>query len=208
MTMVCALLTLLSAAAAGPAPPGAVSAAVRGALALPSARAEVREVRGALPAGCALRAAEVARPITASGRAAVRLLGAGSGCEAWAWADVEVIAPVLVTTRALAAGSPIAGATAIEERPIAAGRPYLDAPPEDAVTSRPLPAGAPLDAGSLRIGPSPGEPVKVLFRTGALEVESSGRSVACHRGLACAVLPSGKRVEGAWHGGRIVLDRS
>jgi hypothetical protein len=30
--------------------------------------------------------------------------------------------------------------------------------------------------------------------------------VACARGRACAVLPSGRRIEGAWHGGRIVVE--
>ena len=46
----------------------------------------------------------------------------------------------------------------------------------------------------------------VVLRSGALTVEQRGQSVACRHGHACALLPSGKRVEGVWHEGRIELE--
>jgi hypothetical protein len=47
--------------------------------------------------------------------------------------------------------------------------------------------------------------VAVLLRAGTLSIEQRGTAVACRHGRACALLPSGRRVEGDWHGGRIEL---
>jgi hypothetical protein len=44
------------------------------------------------------------------------------------------------------------------------------------------------------------------MRAGALSVEQSGRAVPCPRGRACAVLPSGRRVEGRLEDGRILVE--
>lgn len=186
-----------------------VAIAIEAALAGAGARAELLAVDGAAPAGCAVERAEAARPVTASGRAAVRLVGrdaAGRGCEAWVWARVRVKGPALVTQRAVAGGERLATAVTPVERELTSGRPLLAALPEDARAARALGAGVALEPSFVRDGPLPGEPVTVSLRSGALVVEDRGRAVACTRGRACALLPSGRRLEGAWHGGRIVVD--
>jgi SAF domain-containing protein len=183
-------------------------AAVQAALALPGAHAEVLRVDGA-PARCEVGRAEVPRPVAASGSVAIHLSGSdatGRPCEAWVWAEVRLRAPTLVTSRPVPAGEPLQGAVATVEREVRPGRTPLAALPEGARADRALPAGTALDDGALRVGPRPGEPVTVLLRSGALAVEQRGTAVSCRRGRACALLPSGRRVEGTWHGGRIELE--
>lgn len=200
-------LGTLAAAAAPISPP--VRAAVAEALSVRGARAEVLDLTGALPPGCALARAESPGPISASGRVLLHLVGAGPGggaCGSWAWAQVRVIAPTLVTTRAVAEDAPLEGAVELVEREVAAGRRPLAELPSGARAARALPAGTPLQDASIRVGARPGETVAVLLRAGPLAVEQEGRAIACRRGRACALLPSGRRVEGAWHEGRIVLD--
>ena len=207
------LAPILALALAAPSSADGLVSVVRGAvdtaLGVPSARAEVLAVDGGLPRRCAVVRADSPRPIVASGRAAVHLAGgdpAGRPCDGWVWARVRVKAPTLVTTRAVAEGEPLEGAVTQVEREVAPGRSPLAALPEGSRSARTLAAGAAVEAADIRIGPSPGEPVNVLLRAGALQVEERGRAVACRRGRACALLPSGRRVEGAWHEGRIVLD--
>ncbi len=198
------LALLLALTSTEPPPlPAVVEAALRPG---PGARAEVLEVQGALPPRCPWTSAEVTQPVAASGRVAVRLLGAGPDCEAWAWARVRVRARVLVTTRAVDAGAPLAAAAELAEREILPGRGHLASLAEGAVAARALAAGTVLDEGAVRVGPPPGDPVWVVLRTGTLTLERAGQAVPCRRGRACALLPSGRRVEGAWHGGRIELE--
>ena len=195
--------------AAAAAAPAAVRDAVRSALALPGARVEVSEIEQALPRECALARAEVPRPVTTSGRVALRLLGSdttGAPCSKWAWVRVRVSAPSLVTSRTVKEGAPLDGAVTPVEREVVPGRPPFAELPEGARAARALPAGATLDATLVRIGPPPGEPVTVVVRAGELLAEQQGQAVACRRGRACALLPSGRRVEGAWHDGRIQLE--
>ncbi len=196
---------LLAAGAAPAAVPGPVQRAVDAALAPPGARAEVLELRGDLGAGCRLARGEVPRRIEASSRNAVHLVGEGDGrsCEAGAWARVRVVAPVLVTSRAVAAGEALADAVAREDRELLPGRAPLSAVPDGAVADRALAPGVALELWALRVGPRPGEPVTVVAHAGTLTVESAGRAIPCRRGRACALLPSGRRVEGDWHAGRI-----
>ncbi|HET7754926.1 MAG TPA: hypothetical protein VFK85_13540 [Anaeromyxobacteraceae bacterium] len=185
-------------------------AALTAALSVPGARAELVTLRPSLPAGCAAVTLEAPRPIASSGDVPLRARGvqpAGAPCEGWAWARVRVVAPVPVSTRALAEGEPIdANAWRLAEREIAAGRAPLAAIPAGSTASRRIPAGAPLDEVDLRLGPPPGEPVTVLVRAGALSVEQPARAIACHRGRACALLPSGRRVEGTFDGARLVVE--
>ncbi len=204
-------LLALALAASPPSVPvrEAARRAVEAALAVPQARVEVLDVAGAVPASCALVHAETPRPITGSGKAAVHLSGRdarGHPCAIWVWARVRVTGLTLVTTRAVADGEPLTGAVSPVEREIVPGRPLLAALPEGAVAGRPLPPGTALDEALLRIGARPGEPVAVVLRAGAIVVEQAGRAAACQRGRACAVLPSGARVEGTWHAGRIELE--
>jgi hypothetical protein len=184
-------------------------AALTAALALPGARVELLGLDGAPPAGCAVESADVPRPVAASGRHAVRLAGAtaaGARCDGWRWAEARVLAPALRTTRDLAAGERVDGAAEPVEREVRPGRAPLAALPAGATAARALRAGTILEDLHLRSGPLPGAAVAVLVRAGALAVEQPGRAVPCGRGRACALLPSGKRVEGVLDGGRLVVE--
>lgn len=183
--------------------------AVAGALSVPGARVELEGVRTSSGAGCAAEAWETLRPVQASGSAPLRFSGrtaAGLPCEGYAWGRVRVLAPAAVTTRPLRAGEPLEGAFRVEDREVLPGRSALAVAPAGANAARRLPAGAVLDEASVRTGPAPGEAVAVLLRDGALSVELSGRAVPCPRGRACALLPSGRRVEGRHVDGRILVE--
>jgi len=193
-------------------PPRAIPAAVSEAIlagAAPGARVELVDLRPAAGPACAPDRARALAPVSASGRVALRLEGRdarGAPCEAWAWARVRVFARALVAARAVRAAEPLAGAVSESEVELAPGRAPVVALPEGAVAARALPAGAPLDPAAIQAGPRPGEPVQVIARAGALEVAQPGRAVACARGRGCALLPSGRRVEGRLEHGRIVLE--
>jgi hypothetical protein len=186
-----------------------LAAAVATALALPGARAELASFRGGLAPQCRIEQAEVPRPVLASGRVAVHLLGsdaAGAPCDGWAWAEVRVHAPAVVATRALAGGEPLAGAAEPAWREVLPGRTPLAALPPGARAAGALRPGAVLTERDLLLGPRPGDPVTVQLAAGDLRVEARGAALPCRRGRACAALPSGRRVEGRWHEGRIVLE--
>lgn len=202
MPLLAALLPLLLSAAA--TPHGAVSATLP-----PGARAEVAAPQVSSGRDCAPAAWEALRPATSSGQAALRFSGsdaAGRPCEGFAWARVTVLAPSPVATRPLEDGDPLEGAVAWELREVRPGRAPLTELPAGATAARRLPAGAVLDGGAVRSGPRSGEPVAVLIRVGALTVEQPGRALPCPRGRACAVLPSGRRVEGRLADGRILVE--
>ncbi len=202
MALALSLLTTLALAAATP------QAAVEATLA-PGRRAEVGAAvvssgRGCLPGDWA-----TLRPAAASGQAALRFTGAdaaGQPCEGYAWARVTVVAPTPVVTRPLEDGDRLEGAVTWEERELRAGRPPPTSLPEGATAARRLPAGAVLDEASWRLGPRPGTALAVLLRAGALTIEQEGRAAPCARGRACAVLPSGRRVEGRLADGRLLVE--
>ncbi|MBK9518790.1 MAG: hypothetical protein IPO09_15860 [Anaeromyxobacter sp.] len=196
-------LPLLLAAAASP------QAAVDAALAPAGARAELAGVATSSGAGCRAESWEALAAVEASGRAALRFSGrdaAGAACQGYAWARVRVLGPAAVTTRALEAGEPLDGALVVEEREVVAGRRLLAAAPGGASAARRLAAGAPLDEGAVRLGPAPGQPISVRLRLGALVVEQPGRALPCQRGRACALLPSGRRVEGRFLDGHLQVE--
>jgi hypothetical protein len=185
-------------------------AALTAALALPGARVQLLAVDPSLPRGCEARAADATAPIAASGRAALRLTGAGadgSRCDGWAWARFRVLSPGLSLVRDVADGEPLApDALALAEREVRPGREPVAAVPPGATAARALRSGTVLEPQHVRAGPRPGEPVTVVVRSGALEIEQHGRAVACARGRVCALLPSGRRVEGLLDGGRLVVE--
>jgi hypothetical protein len=78
----------------------------------------------------------------------------------------------------------------------AAGR--APARPANLPTPAPVPAPPP--------GPRAGTSVRIVVRTGALTVEQLGRIVPCSRDAVCAVLPSGRHVEGRLEDGRLIVD--
>ncbi len=204
-----AALALALALAALPAPPSpAVAEALRAALALPRGRMAVESCSAALPRGCAEVGAEALRPVVASGPAPVRVRGlsAGQACEATGWAQVRVFAPALRASRAIAEGEPLAAAAVAGEAEVTAGHRPLSELPAGAIASRPIAAGSAIEAGHIRVGPRPGDAVTVRLRVGEVALEQAGRALPCARGRGCALLPSGRRVEGILDGGRILVE--
>ncbi len=191
------------------APRATPLAAIAGALAVPGGRVEVLEVRTTPGDRCAPSAWEALRDVTASGMAPLRFGGRspeGIPCEGFAWARVRVLAPAAVTTRPLAAGDRLEGAVTTSLQEVLPGRAAIVQPPPGAVAERALAAGAVLDDAAIHVGPHPGDPVVVEIRVGALRLTEPGRSVPCLRGRACALLPSGRRVEGRLVDGRVVVE--
>jgi hypothetical protein len=195
-------LALLLAAA--PTPEAAIAAALRGS----GARAEVLEVR-TTSGGCDAESFEAQGRIEASGRVPLRYAGrdrAGRQCAGAAWAHVRVLAPALVVARDVRAGEPLEAAVATAEREVRPGRAPLLSVPPSALAARALHAGELLAPSAVQVGPRPGEAVTVVVRAGPLELERSARAIPCARERACALLPGGRRVEGRWVEGRILLE--
>jgi hypothetical protein len=184
--------------------------ALERALAAPGARLDsaVEERGSARPFDCHVSEAELAHPIEASARLAVKISGRaahGGHCDSWIWVRVRVVAPVAVATRALRAGDPLEGAYDTEERELRAGHAPAAIGPSS-VATRAVAAGQILD-GAVVGEPTlrPGEVVKVVVVSGALMIEQTARGVPCARGRSCAVLASGKQVEGELVDGRLVV---
>jgi flagella basal body P-ring formation protein FlgA len=184
--------------------------ALERALAAPGARLDsaVEERGAARPVDCRVSEAEVAQPIEASGRLAVKISGRaahGGHCDSWIWVRVRVVAPVAVAKHALRAGDSLENAYDTEERELRAGHTPAAIGPSSVVT-RAVAAGQILDGAvvgepTLRFG----DVVKVLVVSGALVIEQTGRGAPCARGRSCAVLASGKQVEGELVDGRLVV---
>lgn len=225
---------LVFVAAAASASPAAASAAqseellarwMAPALARPDARLVVERIEtpqvGCLPSWSSLAASTagtdnpsdgygLAQPLASSGRVAVVVPGLREGhpCRAWIWARVRVFASVPVTTRSLHAGQSLTGAWALREvelRPgFVAWEPAASA--TEALADRSLASGQGIAEDMVRrAGLAAGQPIKVLLLTGALSVEASGTVVPCGRTRTCAVLASGRHIEGAWEDGRLVV---
>ena len=203
-------LSLAALAPAAPDLPALAAEAVRSALALPRARAEVVEVQVTAGRGCPAGRAEALRAVTGSGEVPLRIRGAGPdgrACEAFGWARVRVTRAGLVASRALAAGEPLEAAVEPAEVEVRPGQaPPLADLPQGARAAHALAAGAPLRQGDLRLGPAPGEPITVVLLSEGLELSREGRALACPSGRACALLPGGHRVEGRLENGRLVLE--
>jgi hypothetical protein len=205
--MIGLLLALLAASGAAPTArtilPGEVSESLNRALVVPSGR--IVPLRWLAPARCHVATATVPRPVDGSGRVAVRI--AGRGCKGWAWVELQVWAETSVTTRVVRAGERLASASVAMEREIRPGHlPFLV--PADAIARRGLPIGCaidPSDVTTTSVGL--GDPIKVVFLSGAVAVEAHGRRTQCLRNRDCAVLGSGKHVEGHIdRGGRLVVE--
>jgi hypothetical protein len=184
--------------------------ALERALAVPGARIDsaVEERGSSRPGDCRATDAEVTQPIEATGRLAVKVGGHaahGGRCDVWIWVRVRVVATVAVATRALRAGDALDGAYDTEERELRAGRaPVVIG--SASVATRALAAGQMLDAtvvGEPTV--RPGDVVKVVVMSGALVIEQTGRGARCAHGHSCAVLASGKQVEGDLVDGRLVV---
>jgi hypothetical protein len=151
---------------------------------------------------------EIPRPIDGSGRFAVKLIGIRPNrvpCEVWAWARIRVLAQVSVARRPIKAGESLVSATRTEEREIKPG--HVPALLTAASTAdRSVGMGQMIEADVVATpGLRAGEPVRILIISGALAIEQIGHAVPCTRGHNCAVLPSGKRIEGTLVDGRLLV---
>jgi hypothetical protein len=206
--MVVALLLALHAvsepaSAARDLLPSAVSESLSRALAIPGAR--IVPLSWSAPEGCNIRSASVPRSIEGSGRVAVKF--AGKNCSGWGWVRLEVWSETAVTTRTLRAGEAVESGFAMVEQEVHQGRmPFV--PPAGAVALRSLPAGTPLYPGDVsKSSVVAGDPVKIIVAAGAVAIETQGRRVPCARSRACAVLPTGKHVEGHMDdSGRLIVE--
>jgi hypothetical protein len=205
--MMAFLLALLAASSAVPTAreilPGEVSESLARALVVPEGR--IVPVRWVAPRDCQVTSATVPRPIDGSGRVAVRV--AGRGCTGWAWVELQVWAGTSVTTRAVRAGEMLASASTVMEREIRPGRlPFIA--PAAAIAGRSLPVGCAIGPGDVsKTSVSLGDPIKVVFVAGTVAIEAHGRRTQCLRDRDCAVLSSGRHVEGHIdEGGRLVVE--
>jgi flagella basal body P-ring formation protein FlgA len=203
-------LASTSTSAAADAASPVLRAAIERALSAPGARLDSAvEERGAARANdCRAATAEVSRAVDGSGRVALKVSGRsgrGQPCDGWTWVRVRVVGPVAVAARTLREGERVDGAVVTEVRELRTGHaPAVIGPGSVAV--RAIAAGQMIESSqvsepTLRAG----EAVKVLVVSGAVVIEQSGRAVPCARGRSCALLASGKRVEGDLVDGRLVV---
>jgi hypothetical protein len=194
--MVALLLALLTASHAVPTAgeilPGEVSESLQRALVVPSGR--IVPLRWTGPSGCRVTSAAVPRPIDGSGRVPVKI--SGRGCSGWGWVELQVWAETSVTTRIVRAGERLGSSATVVESEIRPGHLPFIAPP-DAIASRTLAIGRAIDPGDVsRSSVTLGDPIKVVLVAGAVFIETQGRRSNCLRTRDCAVLSSGKHVEG------------
>ena len=183
--------------------PGEVSESLQRALVVPAGR--IVPLRWTASPQCRVASASVPRPIDGSGRVAVRV--SGRGCSGWGWVELQVWAETSVTTRVVRAGERLASASAVVEREIRSGQlPFIV--PEDGVASHILPMGAAIGSADVsRNMVTLGDPIKVVFVAGTVAIETQGRLTNCLRTRDCAVLSSGKHVEGHIDdGGRLIVE--
>lgn len=205
----------------------AISAPIRGAIdalpavvadelqrAAPFPSAQVTGSRYRAVSGCKVESAELSAPIVASGTAALRVSGRGNNgrpCSAYAFVDVHVVTDALISTRPIREGAPLEGAVRMVRREIAHGETPITALPVGVVASRSLTAGQLVDPQLFHApGLTPGTPVRVMLRAGALSLEENGLISRCNDTSrfehACATVASGKRVEGRYENGVILVE--
>lgn len=202
------LLLASSSSSAGATVSPMAQAALDQATTVAGARVEVSRFTVQDAAGCRVDRAEVSSPIEGSGRVSLRLLGQGRDgrpCSSWATATIRLLAQVPVATRAVRTGENLDGAIDVAEREVFPGRPPVQVP-TGATATRPLTKGQPVDASAFRArGLAVGSTIKIRVVVGAVSAEQTGRVVSCAQGKTCAVLPSGKHVEGTVQDGRLVV---
>jgi hypothetical protein len=210
MVRIAVLIAFAPLAAVALEVPGFVAAALEQTVSLKGARANVTEYRATLPEGCTASKATALNPLDSGGRAILRLAGKSAGgtpCEGFASIRARMSASVLVTGSFVRRDQPLVGTTIIEERDITGMADLLDVLPEGALSTRQLSPGTMLTDRMVRApGPSAGTPVSVVVRSGAITLTQGGRIVPCGSSRSCASLPSGKRVEGVWVDGQLLVE--
>jgi hypothetical protein len=204
MILSTSLLTLLVTASL----PSQVTEAASRALAVKGGRVEVVNYQPAMPPGCQLTSVELP-PLTHSGRYAARLSGeqeTSKACQGQAWIQVRVWATALVTQRAIRPGETLEGAVTPQEHEQLAFRELLSALPPGAIAARAIAGGAVLEPSHLRVGPETGGSLTVVVNSGSVRLEQVGRRVACGGQKVCAILPTGKRVEGRLENDELLVE--
>jgi len=185
--------------------PPPVAEAVRTAVAVPVATVELSAYRAA-PASCVAREARVDRPYFFSGEVMARFTGQDSrgACSGAALMHATVRARVWVAAKPLRAGELIEAVQA--EREVRAEPIEV---PEGARAAKSIAAGSIIEAGSLQdaAGPTGGK-IPIELRDGSLRIATASRVVPCSRGKSCAVLETGKHVEGLVQNGVLVVEVS
>ena len=191
-----------------------VRTAIEAALTVKASRVEILAVdpptadcQLASPFGRGDMGFEVPSAVEGSGRVAVKLTGVRAGgaeCHLWLWARVRITAEVPIARRVIRAGDSLAEAVTFEVREIHPGHSPA-AICEGCVADRFVGAGQVVESAAVRApGLQSGEPVKVVLVSGSLLAEQNGRAISCGRGQ-CAVLPSGKHVQGTLVDGRLMV---
>jgi hypothetical protein len=154
--------------------------------------------------------ARAERPITGSGLVPLHVEGraqGGGSCTGGAMVSVRVTASVWVTARAVSAGEAVGPLAARREREVRSGQTVLVQLPEGATAARQLQAGALLEPSLLSDpGWTQGGPVRVVLRGNGITLVEQGRIAPCVVGRACAVLRSGRKVEGRREGSELILE--
>lgn len=200
-----ALLAFISASPAAEAVESAVRASARlASLDVISMKQDLR-----VPPGCRITHAAPTRDITGTGRVSVALDGenAHRACHGWAWVDVQLRGSICTTTANVASGEPLASALHREEKSLRAGEQACPAGVEQSVAGRALKRGVIIRARDVRpAGPVAGQSVDVVLHSGGVTLTQTGRTVTCGRGRTCAEFPSGRRVDGTWSAGRLMVE--
>jgi hypothetical protein len=174
-------------------------ASLESSLTVPSARIEVLDWRP--PPSC--RGRLETPPVSASGRVAVRVRGAG--CDQWGWATVKVLGPAAVLTRPVKSGDSLEGAWRQAEVELRPGRHAIQSIAPGSTATRAMQAGQVLWAESVRSGPSPGTRILVRVVSGGVVIEEMGVVAGCTGELTCATLPSGRRIAGRFEDGALLV---
>lgn len=176
---------------------------------------DILNVDAAPSSGCEVEAIEAPPHAPATGSAVFRLRAASDGPTCgFARVTLAVLEPVLVLLRDVPAGASLEGALREERRSDAPSRRVARHVPAGAVALRALQAGDVLLAADARVpGPEVGDRVDVLWRRGTLRLATHGVVIPCRRQDAsdfspavCVRLPTGKRVEGAYQEGRVLVE--
>ncbi|MFM2152326.1 MAG: hypothetical protein RL199_761 [Pseudomonadota bacterium] len=168
------------------------------------------EYRPTLPADCRPSEAALTGRLDGSGRGLLRLAGVngrGAACDGYASVRAQVSVPVWVVQSAVAKGEPVGDRAVKSMRPRTGAEVVTDLDPAArSVTA--LAAGTVLEPRHLARAdaPQPGSDIVVVVSDGPLTVTGKGRVVACGRDRICALMPGGRRVEGAVRDGRLYVE--
>lgn len=202
-----ASIVCTAATAAAEAPAFVVDAIARTS---PGARATVVEYRPTLPSGCEATSAVALASPDLGGRLMLKLAGTSGGgvtCDGFATARAQLVGPVYVVTKAVARGAPLADAVVLEERPLQGLPSRVNDLTPGAIAAQPLPPGTVLETRHVAAtGPKAGDKITMVLKSGAITLVQEGRLAPCISGRSCAVLPTGRRVEGQLVDGRLVVE--